>query len=133
MKGRIKMRPMTPVEIIVTYISIGWAFVMFSNPDALVGSWQTLNEIGNRYIFGGIALLSALIKIVGISLDNLKLRTIGLTFSAFFWTFISVSNLVSQNSFSSAEFTFSTGFIIYSGVAVLSLWTSKEINHDRGK
>lgn len=132
MKGRIKLRQMTPVEIIVTYISIGWAFVMFSNPDALVGSWQTLNDIASRHVFGGIALASALIKIVGISLDDLKLRTIGLTVSAFYWTFISVANLVSQDSFSHS-FTISTGFIIYSGVAVLCLWTSKEINHDRRK
>lgn len=126
------MRPMTPVEIIVTYLSIGWAFVMFSNPDALVGSWQTLNDIGNRYIFGAIALISASVKIIGISLDNLKLRTIGLTFSAFFWTFISVANLVSQDSFTT-HFTFSTGFIVYSAVAVLCLWTSKEINNGRRK
>ena len=132
MKGRIKLRQMTPVEIIVTYISIGWAFVMFSNPDALVGSWQTLNDIANRYVFGGIALISALIKIIGISLDDLKLRTVGLTLSAFYWTFISVANLVSQDSFSQS-FSISTGFIVYSGVAVLCLWTSKEINHDRRK
>ena len=79
--------------------------------------------------FLGIALNSALIKIISITQDNIRLRSIELTFSALFWAFISVANLVSQGSFGH-PYTVSTGFIIYSGVAVV-LWTSKEINHGR--
>lgn len=122
------LRTMTSVEIIVTYISIGWAFVMFSDPDVLVNTWALLGSVANRYVLGGIATVCSLIKIVGLAMDNLKIRSLGLTASAFFWTFVSVCNL-----FANGNLSLTTGFIVYSGVAVLCLWTSKEITYDGAK
>lgn len=127
MKGRkILKTSIAPVEIIVSYLSLGWAIVMFTDPSALDGSWLLLGELGNRWFFGSIAVVCALMKIFGISLDNLKLRYYGLTMSSIFWTFISVANLMSNNSFA-----LTTGFIVYSGIAILCLWTSKEIKYGR--
>lgn len=121
-----KLKSMTAVEIIVTYISVGWAFVMFTDPNVLVNTWALLGSIANHLIFGGIALVCSLIKIIGLALDNLKIRSLGLTASAFFWTFVSVCNL-----FADGNLSLTTGFIVYSGVAVLCLWTSKELSHGR--
>lgn len=115
-----------PVEIIVSYLSVGWAIVMFTEPSVLDGTWELLGQMDNRWIFGSIAIVCALMKILGILLDNFKLRYYGLTMSAVFWTFLSVANLMGNDHFS-----LTTGFIVYSGIAVLSLWTSKEINYGR--
>lgn len=117
------LRAMTVVEIIVSYISLGWAFVMFTDPNVLLASWELLGEIASRWVFGAIALVFALVKIVGIWLDNFKLRTFGLVLSSFLWTFVSIANL-----FANGYFSLSTGFVVYSGVAVLCMWASKEIN-----
>lgn len=123
-----KLKSMTAVEIIVTYISLGWAFVMFTDPNVLVNTWELLGSIANHWVFGTIALLCSFIKIIGLSLDNLKIRSLGLTASAFFWTFVSVCNL-----FADSTLSLTTGFIVYSGVAVLCLWTSKELSYGREK
>ncbi len=127
MKGRNSVRSITPVEIIVTMISIGWTIVMFSNPEALAtSSWEILRDISSRWVVGSITLFFALIKIVGIYLNSLALRKIGLLASAVLWSFISVSNGASDE-----HFTITTGFVVYFGIAVLCLWTSKEIAYDR--
>lgn len=126
MKGRKTLKNIAPVEIIVSYISIGWATAMFIDPTVLDGSWSILNEIANRWVFGMIAFVCAAIKVIGIAINNLNLRYYGLVMSSFFWTFLSVANLMAVD-----KFALTTGFIVYSGIAVLCLWTSKEINYGR--
>ena len=126
MKGRLKLKSIAPVEIIVSYISIGWAIAMFSDPAILNGTWSVLNDFANRWVFGMIAFTCASVKIIGVLANSLKMRYIGLLMSAFFWTFLSVANLMSKHSFA-----ITTGFVVYSGIAVLCLWTSKEIAHGR--
>lgn len=126
MKGSKKLKHIAPVEIIVSYISIGWAIAMFTDPSVLDGAWSVLGDIANQWVFGMVAFVCASMKITGIALNNLKLRFYGLTMSAIFWTFLSVANLMSNDSI-----TITTGFVVYSGIAVLCLWTSKEIRYGR--
>lgn len=123
-------KPITVVEIVLTYISLGWAYVLFTSPMLFEagGNWLALGEIAAyEWVIGLIALSCALVKIVGILLQHRKIRWIGLMMSSVFWVVIAGSFLVAQG-----QINFTTGFVVYSGIAVMSLWTSKEvISNDR--
>ncbi|MEK4025766.1 hypothetical protein [Sporosarcina sp. FSL W7-1283] len=119
------MRPVTVVEVIVTYISLGWAFVLLTNPDIFNQSpnFSRIEAIAqSEWIVGCICLLLAAVKIIGMTLHNRRIRWFGLMLSSIFWVLMSASFL-----FSSDYIEFNTGFVVYSGVAVMSLWTSKEV------
>lgn len=120
-----KMKPVTVVEIMLTYISLGWAYVLFTSPDLFEngGNWLALGEIAAyEWIIGLVALICALVKIIGIVLRHRRIRWLGLMLSSIFWVVIAGSFLIAQGQ---VEFT--TGFVVYSGIAVMSLWTSKEV------
>lgn len=126
--GGKNVKTMTAVEIVLSYISLGWAYVMFTSPNLFESSdsWNQVREImAYEWVVGSVALLAALTKIVGIVLNNKKTRWVGLIMSAIFWVTIAAGMLISKG-----YFEFSTGFIVYSGLAVLSLWTSKEVMKD---
>ena len=75
------------------------------------------------------ALLCASVKIAGILLKHKRIRWIGLMMSTIFWIVIATGFLISHGYVS-----FTTGFIAYSGIAVMSLWTSKEVmTNDRAE
>lgn len=119
------MKPVTVVEIMLTYISLGWAYVLFTSPDLFEngGNWLALGEIAAyEWIIGLAALICALVKIIGIVLRHRRIRWFGLMLSSIFWVVIAGSFLIAQGQ---VEFT--TGFVVYSGIAVMSLWTSKEV------
>lgn len=119
------MKPVTVVEMLVVYISLGWAFVLLTNPFIFDQSqnFQRIEAIAQyEWVVGLVALVLAVIKIVGMVLRIRRLRWIGLILSTVFWVLISASFLFVNDSI---EFT--TGFIVYSGVAVMCLWTSKEV------
>lgn len=125
MKRFNKVKPVTVVEMVLSYISIGWAFVLFSTPTLFESSpsWNQIEMIANsEWVVGIIVLACALTKVVGIALNNIKMRRIGLLMSTGFWIMIATSMLIATGSF-----TVSTGFICYSGIAIMSLWTSKEV------
>lgn len=120
-----KMKPVTVVEIMLTYISLGWAYVLFTSPDLFEngGNWLALGEIAAyEWIIGLVALICALVKIIGIVLRHRRIRWFGLMLSSIFWVVVAGSFLIAQGQ---VEFT--TGFVVYSGIAVMSLWTSKEV------
>ena len=120
-----KIRPVTVVEIMLTYISLGWSYVLFTTPTLFEagGSWTTIsNIIPSEWILGVVALICALVKVLGIVLQHKRIRWAGLMLSTVFWIVIATGFLMSNGS---VEFT--TGFVAYSGIAVMSLWTSKEV------
>ena len=122
------MRAMTVVEIVLSYISIGWALVLLTSPTLFDsgGSWDMLKEIvPGEWAVGLIALTCALTKIVGMIIRNVRMRCIGLWMSTAFWITIAAGMLMT-NGYPE----FNTGFIAYSGLAVMSLWTSKEVKID---
>lgn len=119
------MKTMTAVEIILSYISLGWAYVMFTSPNLFESStnWNQVQEIASyEWAVGSVALIAALTKIVGIAMKNKRVRWVGLLMSAFFWIVIAAGMLIAKG-----YLDFTTGFIAYSGLAVLALWTSKEV------
>lgn len=121
------MKPITIVEIMVTYMSLGWAAVMFMNPDTfgLSMNFRKIAQIvQHEWIMGVICIIVAGIKIVGMLLKNMKIRRVGLFTSAIFWTLISATFLVSEGGV-----MINTGFVAYSGIAVMCLWASKEVTH----
>lgn len=119
------MRPITAVEFIVTYISLGWAFVLLTNKDIFEQS-SNFNKIESiaqyEWVVGVICLTLATIKIIGMSLHNDRVRWLGLIGSSVFWMLMSASFLFSED-----KIEFNTGFVVYSAVAILALWTSKEV------
>lgn len=124
------MKPITVVEIMLTYISLGWAYVLFTSPTLFEegGNWLAIGEIAAyEWVIGAIALVCALVKIVGIILQHRRIRWFGLMLSSIFWVVIAGSFLIAQG-----QINFTTGFVVYSGIAVMSLWTSKEVvSNDR--
>lgn len=119
------MKQITVVEIMLTYISIGWAYVLFTSPSLFENSsnWDKVQSVANyEWILGIITLVCALVKVVGMLLQNKRLRWLGLMMSTVLWIVIAASFLVADDTFK-----LTTGFVVYSGVAVMSLWTSKEV------
>ena len=127
-----KIRSITVVEIMLTYISLGWGIVLFTSPALFEtgGSWEKISEIiHHEWILGLIAMVCALVKVLGIVLQHKRIRWVGLMLSTVFWVLIATSFLIS-----SGQITVTTGFIAYSGIAVMSLWTSKEVmTNDRAE
>lgn len=118
-------RQVTVVEVVITYINIGWAIVMLTNPLAFTASanFARIESVfSDEWIMGVVCLLLAAVKIIGIALRRRILRWAGLMLSGVFWSFVSASFL-----FVGGFGAFTTGFIVYSGVAVLSFWTSREV------
>ena len=119
------MKQITVVEIMLTYISIGWAYVLFATPTLFDNNsnWDKIQSIANyEWVVGIITLLCAMVKIVGITLQNTRLRWLGLMMSTVLWIVVATSFLIADDTFK-----LTTGFIAYSGIAVMSLWTSKEV------
>lgn len=119
------MTPVSIVEKIVTYISLGWAFALFTNPLIFEQSanFNRIESIAQyEWVIGIVCLVLAVVKIIGMSLNNARLRWLGLMMSTVFWILISASFL-----FAADRIEINTGFIVYSGVAVMCLWTSKEV------
>lgn len=122
------MKTKTVVEIVLSYISIGWAIVLFTSPGLFESSesWNQIQAIAPyEWIVGLVASVCATTKIVGMIIHNRKMRWIGLLMSTGLWALVAAGMLVSKG-----YIDFSTGFIVYSAVAVLSLFTAKEVNVD---
>lgn len=123
--GGFNMKTMTAVEIVLSYISLGWAYVLFTSPQLFESSenWNQVQEImPYEWVVGSVALVAALTKIIGLIVKNKRIRWAGLMMSAIFWVTIAAGMLIAKG-----YLDFTTGFIVYSGLAVLSLWTSKEV------
>ena len=119
------MKQITVVEIMLTYISIGWTYVLFTSPALFDNNsnWDKIQAIANyEWVVGIITLTCALVKIIGIAVKSNRLRWLGLLMSTVLWVVIATSFLIADNTFK-----LTTGFIVYSGIAVMSLWTSKEV------
>lgn len=119
------MKPMTAVEIVLSYVSLGWAYVMFTSPQLFESSdsWNQVKGVASyEWVIGVVALTAAMTKIIGILIGNKRMRWVGLIMSAIFWITIASGMLIAKG-----YLDFTTGFIVYSGLAVLSLWTSKEV------
>lgn len=119
------MRQLTVVEAVLTYISIGWAYVLFTTPDLFDNNpnWSKFEAVvGYEWIVGILALVCAAVKIIGIALHHARLRWLGLLLSTFLWVFVAASFLIADDTIK-----LTTGFIAYSGLSVMSLWTSKEV------
>jgi len=120
------IRKATVVEILITYISLGWSFVMLTNDDIFDKS-ENFNKLQSlvqtEWVVGVVCLFLAIVKIYGMVLKNNKIRWLGLILSTFFWIIVSSTFLLSAG-----KFMINTGFVVYSGLAVMCLWTSKEVN-----
>lgn len=128
--GGNNVKTMTAVELVLSYISLGWAYVLFTSPQLFESSdnWNQVRQvIEYEWVVGCVAMVAALTKLLGIVLNNIKIRWIGLIMSAIFWIVIAAGMVIAKGYF---EFT--TGFVAYSGLAVLSLWTSKEVTKSDG-
>lgn len=113
------------VELVLSYISIGWAYVMFISPDLFEQNtnWEKLSGILKyEWVLGIILLVCALTKILGIIFNKKRVRWLGLIMSTVLWIVVATGFLIADGTFK-----FTTGFIVYSGIAVMSLWTSKEV------
>lgn len=122
------MKNVTAVEIVLSYVSLGWAYVLFTSPLLFESSdnWNQVQEImPYEWLVGSVALVAALTKIIGLILKNKRIRWIGLIMSAIFWITIAAGMLIAKG-----YLDFTTGFVVYSGMAILSLWTSKEVMLD---
>lgn len=119
------LRQLTVVEVVVTYVSLGWAIVMLTNPLALSSSAnfaRVESVFYAEWVVGIICVILAGIKLVGMAIRSRVTRWLGLMLSGFFWSFISASFLFV------GEFgAITTGFVVYSGVAVLCFWTAREV------
>ena len=119
------MRQITVVEIMLTYISIGWACVLFTTPDLFDKNenWAKIQSVASyEWVLGIAVVVCAATKILGMVIQNRRLRWLGLLMSTFLWVFVAASFLIGND-----VFKISTGFVTYSGLAVMSLWTSKEV------
>lgn len=124
------MKPITVVELIVTYISLGWAYALLTTPDLFERSenFNKLQSLVNyEWVVGFIVLVCAGVKVVGIALGKRRMRSIGLLMSAVFWIVVAASFLVAVG-----RIEVNTGFVVYSGIAVMSLWNSKEVMRSGG-
>jgi len=125
MKKFIKFQPVTVVEWMLTYVSLGWAYVLFTSPH-LFEMNPSFSEIGaivnSEWIMGVIVTICALTKMIGMFIGSVTIRKIGLLMSTFLWIMVATSMLIATGGFNA-----STGFIVYSALAVMSLWTSKEV------
>lgn len=122
------MKNVTAVEIVLSYVSLGWAYVLFTSPLLFESSdsWNQVQQImPYEWLVGSVALVAALTKIIGLILKNKRIRWIGLIMSAIFWITIAAGMLIAKG-----YLDFTTGFVVYSGMAILSLWTSKEVMLD---
>lgn len=119
------IKAITVVEFIVTYVSLGWAVVLLSNNDTFSQS-NNFNRIEvivkYEWLLGLICLGLAAFKIVGLVLRNYRMRKYGLLASGVFWTLMSAGFLMS-----SGVIEFNTGFVVYSALAILCIWSSKEV------
>ncbi|MGI2329642.1 hypothetical protein [Planococcus sp. YIM B11945] len=109
----------------LSYISLGWAYVLFSSPQLFESSqsWNEVEAIASyEWVVASCAFICAITKVIGMALGNARLRRIGLLMSAVFWVIIAAGMLISTGGLN-----MNTGFIAYSGIAVMSLWTSKEV------
>lgn len=117
--------PATAVEWLVSYVSLGWGIVMLVNTEVFNRS-ENFSQLaiiaGKEWTIGVICLILATIKVTGILSKQIKLRWIGLILSTVFWIFVSATFLLSSQGYQ-----FNTGFIVYSAIAVMCLWTSKEV------
>lgn len=124
------MKPVTIVEVIVIYISVGWGLVLITQHGIFAMS-ENFNKIEmivrDERILGAVCLLVALVKIVGLIMKKDKIRQIGLLASSVLWVLISASFVVARGSVE-----FNTGFVVYSGIAVMCLWASKEVRGSDG-
>lgn len=119
------IKSVTVVESLVTYISIGWAYVMLTHNDIFENSAnfdQLESLLHAEWVVGVICLFLACVKIFGILLKNKRMRWAGLMMSTVFWVCVSAAFLISGGTFE-----LNTGFIVYSSIAVMSLLTSKEV------
>lgn len=122
------MRQATVVEIIITYISVGWAIAFLSNSQLFENSasFSKIEYILKyEWVLGLIALTCAIVKLVGIFMKSIKLRRLGLVMSALFWIFVATGILVAQG-----HVELNSGFVVYSGLAIMCFWTSKEVMHN---
>lgn len=119
------IKSVTVVESLVTYISLGWAYVMLTHNDIFEKS-QNFDQLKSllhaEWVVGLICLFLAGVKLAGIFLKSKRIRWAGLMLSTVFWIFVSTAFLVSGGIFE-----LNTGFIVYSSIAVMSLLTSKEV------
>lgn len=119
------MKSATVVETLVTYISLGWAFVMLTNNNIFEKS-ENFNQlqtlVKSEWVVGLICLCLACVKIIGMILNHRRIRWAGLLLSAIFWICVSAAFLVSAGSFQA-----NTGFVVYSAISVMTLLTSKEV------
>lgn len=119
------MREKTVVEVVLSYISLGWGLVLLTNDDlfSTSGSWDQLAAVvPGEWFVGFIALFCAFTKIVGIVIRNRRVRWIGLWMSTIFWVTIA-SGMLMANGYPE----FNTGFIVYSALAILALLAGKEV------
>ena len=124
------MKPTTVVEVIVTYISAGWAYVLLTTPGLFERSknFSGIESVAQyEWVVGIVALVCAITKIIGMALHKRRIRWLGLIMSTLFWVVISAGFLVASDAIE-----FNTGFIVYSGIAVMCLWTSKEVMQGDG-
>ena len=109
----------------LSYISIGWTYVLFTSPNLFENStnWDKIQSIASyEWVLGIITLVCALVKVLGMLLNHKRLRWLGLLMSTVLWVVIAASFLVADDIYK-----ITTGFVVYSGIAVMSLWTSKEV------
>lgn len=122
------MKQATVVEVIITYISVGWATAFLTNPRLFENS-ASFNKIEYilkyEWVLGSVALICALVKMLGIFLKSIRLRRLGLVMSALFWIFVATGILVAQG-----HVVLNSGFVVYSGLAIMCFWTSKEVMYD---
>ncbi|MGE7650468.1 hypothetical protein ACQKM1_22235 [Peribacillus frigoritolerans] len=114
-----------PFEIVMTFVSLGWAYVMFREVNMFEeqsSRWLVLDATIQEWGVGLITLSLALIKIYGFVLKSNRCRKIGLTLSGVWWSMICAAITMGDGAFS-----ISTGSVAYAGYAVLCFLTSSSI------
>lgn len=120
-----EIKPNTVVEIIVTFVSLGWALVMLTRSDVFESSanFDRIEMMARKeWIIGLVCLSLAITKIIGMTLHSSRIRRVGLLSSGVFWIVVSAGFLLSNDTIQ-----INTGFIAYSAFSVMCVWTAKEV------
>jgi hypothetical protein len=112
------------VAWVMTYMILGMSIDLYLSPSLFEDNpdyWRVFNLLSSEFIFASITALVGIIPLIGLALENLKIVRVGLIIACVFWCFMAVIQ-----TFGRGYYEYNTGLVVYTGLAVLCLWTSKK-------
>lgn len=94
------MKKIPIIEAGLSIVSVWWSIIMFTNNklfDHVPSLFSFFVEISQETGWGIFFLCAAFVKLLGLILEHIRLRLIGLYMSAFLYSLISAGYILSQN------------------------------------